>query len=125
GWCRVIGKELHGRRDTGLRVMLAGSGTSPGQAVGEDIDNYDDATPQETQKQTEPAGFVRSEHDVVHVPDKAGGRDHGYVYIDEEDKGTHHKEMKRSADLPVAGQLRIPSEAIRQGWRHRRAGENR
>ena len=40
-------------------------------------------------------------------------------------KAAHDEEVKRPADLPVAGQLRIPLEPVRQRRRHRGPGQDR
>ena len=42
-----------------------------------------------------------------------------------DDEGAHDEEVERPADLPVAGQLRIPREPGREGRRHRGAGQHR
>ena len=43
---------------------------------------------------------------------------------EEDDKGAHDEKVERPPDLPVAGQLGIPLEAVRKGRRHRGAGHD-
>ena len=56
---------------------------------------------------------------------KPGEHHHGHMRNEEDDEGAHDEEVERPADLPVAGQLRIPREPVREGRRHRGAGQDR
>ena len=114
---------------TGVTIALATCWTARGCRHASQFARAFTATttpiPTRPRYSAERAGVVRAQHDVVHVPGEPGEHHHRHMDDEEDDEGAHDEEVERPADLPVAGQLRIPLEAVGQGRRHRGPGQDR
>ena len=118
-------RNRHHRSDDRLGDVLHEPRPAPRQPVGQRVHRHDHAHSHQAEVHAGQAGVVGAHDDVVHVPDEPGDRHHGHVADEEDDEGAHDEEVKRPADLPVAGQLRIPLEPVRQRRRHRGPGQDR
>ena len=105
-----------------IRWTVRGYSQHPiGQHVGKDED-ADTGQPDVLAAQER---YIRALHDVVHVAGKPGNDHHRHMRGDEHKVGAQQQEMDGSAHLPIARQTPIPTEAIHQRRRHRRARQDR
>jgi hypothetical protein len=94
--------------------VLDGPGASPRQPVRQGVHSNDHTDPHEAEPKADQMAAVGAYDDVVQVVGEACAHHHRHMNDDEEDKSAHDEEVERAPDLPVAGQFRIPLEAVRQ-----------
>jgi hypothetical protein len=112
---RAVEDVRHDRRDDGLCNVLDGPWLLPRQPVRQGVHRYHDPDPHDAEVEAQHRRAVCAHDDVVHVPGEPGQHHHRHMADEEDDEGAHDEEVERTPDLPVAGQVRIPLEAVRKG----------